>query len=655
MSPQNRVLVLLLLFSLIVPASHAQKGKSLNRKVPTPNGPGVPELIYGVTTSNTLISFNSAAPGTILSNVAITGLQTGENVLGIDFRPATRQLFALGSTSRVYTINQTTGAATAVNGPFTPTLIGTSFGWDFNPVPDRIRVVSDADQNIRLNPDTGLLAGQDINLAFAAGDPNVGVNPNVVGSAYNNNFAGTTSTTLYDIDSNLDILAIQNPPNNGTLNTVGALGFNTSDLVGFDISRATATAYASLTAPAATGSALFSVNLTTGAVTLIGNIGAGSVMVRDISVPMGAVAGELIISEFRLRGPSGVNDEFVEIYNPAAVSLTVATIDGSAGFALAASDGVARFVIPNGTVIPSHGHYLGANSVAYSLGTHPAGNGTTATGDATYTTDIGDNVGIALFNTSNAANFNLANRLDAVGSSTEANTIYKEGTGYPAIAGVAIDYSFFRNLKSGLPQDTNNNFASGAPEPVSATPQNDFVFADTSGLLTAAGQRLGAPGPENLSSPIQRNSTIKASLIAPCMSSSSSPNRVRTGSGNSGTLELRRRFTNNTGSTVTRLRFRIVDITSFPFTVPFADLRAVTSTTTSITEPCGATMVTLNGLTLETPPAQSLGGGFNSSLSAGTVTLGTPLAPGASISVNFLLNIAQAGTFRFFVNVEALP
>src|SRR4030095_12711058 len=112
--------------------------------------------------------------------------------------------------------------------------------------------------------------------------------------------------------------------------------------------------------------------------------------------------------------------------------------------------------------------------------------------------------------------------------------------------------------------DTGNNFASGAAEPPSTTPQNDFVFADPTATLTAAGQRLGAPGPENLSSPIQRNATIKASLVAPCVSSSLPPNRVRTGSGNSGTLELRRKFTNNTGSPVTRLRFRIVDITTLP-------------------------------------------------------------------------------------------
>ncbi len=93
-------------------------------------------------------------------------------------------------------------------------------------------------------------------------------------------------------------------------------------------------------------------------------------------------APPLIISEFRLRGLSGSFDEFIEIYNNSDSAVTVNATDLTAGFALAASDGVARFIIPNGTVIPARGHYLGVNSVSYSLASYPAGNGTTANGDA---------------------------------------------------------------------------------------------------------------------------------------------------------------------------------------------------------------------------------------------------------------------------------
>jgi hypothetical protein len=381
-------------------------------------------------------------------------------------------------------------------------------------------------------------------------------------------------------------------------------------------------------------------------------------------------AGQLIISEFRVRGPNGANDEFIEIYNNSGAdhTVTAAVTDGSDdGYAVAASNGVARCVIPNGTVIPNRGHYLCVNSVGYSLASYPAGNGTTATGDATYTTDIPDNAGIAIFNNSvGGGDFSLANRMDAVGSTSEANTLYKEGTGYPALTPFSIDYSFYRDDcgKSGsittfgactisTPKDTNNNAA-------------DFIFVDTNGTSAGAGQRLGAPGPENLSSPIQRNASFAVNFLDECVAGASPPNRVRdftsdpANNSTFGTLDLRRTIVNNTGGNVTRLRFRVIDLTTFPAPSGIADLRPRTSTAVVVTvdrTPCGSgtSNVTVNGTTLEQPPSQPNGGGFNSSLSAGTVTLATPLANGASIDVRFLLGIQQTGSFKFYFNVEALP
>ena len=375
--------------------------------------------------------------------------------------------------------------------------------------------------------------------------------------------------------------------------------------------------------------------------------------------------GGLVISEFRVRGPNGANDEFIELANYSGSDHTVA--GGGTGYAVAASNGVARCVVPNGTVIPNRGHYLCVNSVGYSLASYPAGNGTTATGDATYTTDIPDNAGIAIFNTSVAADFVLANRLDAVGSTSEANTLYKEGTGYPALVPFSIDYSFYRDNcgkggsittfgacpTGGLLKDTNNNAA-------------DFVFVDTNGTSAGAGQRLGAPGPENLSSPIQRNASFAVNLLDVCVAPASPPNRVRdftsdpANNSTFGTLDIRRTIVNNTGGNVTRLRFRVLDLTTFPAPSGIADLRPRTSTSVVVTvdrPPCGSgtSNVTVNGTTLEQPPSQPNGGGFNSSMSAGTVTLATPIANGASVDVRFLLGIQQTGSFKFFFNVEALP
>jgi len=382
-------------------------------------------------------------------------------------------------------------------------------------------------------------------------------------------------------------------------------------------------------------------------------------------VPNGAVpTGNIIISEFRVRGPNGANDEYVELYNAGGSDHTVS--GGGTGYAVAASDGVARCIIPNGTVIPNRGHYLCVNSVGYSLASYAAGNGTTATGDATYTTDIPDNAGIAIFSTSVAVDFTLANRLDAVGSTSEANTNYKEGTGYPALTPFSINYSFYRDLcgKSGSittfgpctltgPKDTNNNAA-------------DFVFVDTNGTSAGAGQRLGSPGPENLSAPIERNASVAVTALDVCVAAASPPNRVRdfasdpANNSTFGTLDIRRTLTNNTGGNVTRLRFRIIDITTFPAPSGIADLRPRTSTDLVVTvdrPPCGSgtSNVTVRGTTLEEPPSQPNGGGFNTSMSAPTVTLATPLANGATIDLRLLLGIQQTGNFKIYFNAELLP
>jgi Domain of unknown function (DUF4394) len=243
---------------------------------------------YALTPSNALLGFRTSNADRIRSQVSVTGLQAGESLVGIDFRPATGRLYGVGSTSRVYTIDPMTGAAVAIGtAPFTPALDGTEFGVDFNPQVDRLRVVSNSGQNLRINPDTGAVVptGPDKPLMFASNDRNAGKSPNVVGAAYTNNFAGTTSTLLNDIDSKLDILASQNPPNDGTLNTVGVLGVDTGDLVGFDINtnqkRSRETALAAL--QRSNGARLYAIDLQTGKARDRGPIGSGS-SVRDIAL-----------------------------------------------------------------------------------------------------------------------------------------------------------------------------------------------------------------------------------------------------------------------------------------------------------------------------------------------------------------------------------
>lgn len=201
--------------------------------------------VFALTAGNQLLRFNEARPDRILGQVALSGLAAGEQMLGIDFRPANQQLYGVSSASQLYLIDSTSGAASKIGGVFAiPLNFSSEIGIDFNPTVDRIRLVTDNGQNLRVNPDTGAVVDADPNtptidpdgaLAYAGTDVNAGKTANVVAAAYTNNFAGATATVLYNIDSDLDILVTQNPPNAGTLNTVGALQVDASDVVGFDI------------------------------------------------------------------------------------------------------------------------------------------------------------------------------------------------------------------------------------------------------------------------------------------------------------------------------------------------------------------------------------------------------------------------------------
>ena len=236
----------------------------------------VPFVYYVVDNTNALTIYS----GTSVSTKSITGLQSGETVLGIDFRPVNGQLYALGSTSRLYTINTSNGAATVVGGaPFATPLAGTDFGFDFNPTVDRIRVISNTGQNLRLHPETGALVMADGNLNGAA--------TNGTATAYTNNFAGATATTMYVINHETGRLYRQDPPNNGTLIDIGPLnvagGFEAGN--GFDIGGMSNTAYAVLRSGGT--SRVYTVDVTTGAASPVNAAGTPPGTMRGFAVGLG--------------------------------------------------------------------------------------------------------------------------------------------------------------------------------------------------------------------------------------------------------------------------------------------------------------------------------------------------------------------------------
>lgn len=260
------------------PAAPEDPGAGL--AFPSPTDPPAVELPqgYAVDDKSQLVKFPLGAPG-LTTTMAIEGLVDGEKIVGLDIRPADKKIYALGTTSRIYTIDKQTAQATLVSqSPFTPALAGQGWGMDFNPVVDKIRVVTEFDQNLRIDPATGqvVMNTADAMLTFAPGDPNAGQSPALVGAAYTNSVSpAPKTTTLYGIDATRDLLVKVANPNDGKVQTIGNLGVIVADdTLGFDI-RGTeeTTLEAYLAMRVGTKNNLYRVDLATAKLTLVAAVG----------------------------------------------------------------------------------------------------------------------------------------------------------------------------------------------------------------------------------------------------------------------------------------------------------------------------------------------------------------------------------------------
>ncbi len=278
--------------------------------------------------NNTLTSVAAASPGTTTRSVAIGGLGAGQTLNGFDYRPANpRLLYGVSNTGQTYAINGFTGAATAVGTPAAAaaTAAGTGVGIDFNPTVDRIRYVTTTGTDLRLNPINGAVAATDGRPAYAGIDANAGQTATIAGSAYTNNVAGATATTLYEIDTRGGIgaarLVTQGnasvSPNTGILFTVGSTGVTTTNAVGFDIAPA-GTAYATLTSPTTGVTSLYTVNLGTGAATLVGAL-AGNTTYSGLAVQLASFQSMGLTANQQAVG--GVLDNFTGIPNDNTLAL----------------------------------------------------------------------------------------------------------------------------------------------------------------------------------------------------------------------------------------------------------------------------------------------------------------------------------------------
>jgi Domain of unknown function (DUF4394) len=241
-------------------------------------------VLFATDSGGNLLCFKAGSPRKVTSK-PISGLPVGVSLEGIDFRPATGDLYALGSDRVVYRLNPKTAIAVAEGPAFESApaaLLGDRIGFDFNPTVDKIRVTSDADDNLRLNPDEGSLLSNDTRLTP------MGVT--VVGSAYANSsftaFATRPATTeLYalDIASRPDTLWIQRPANAGTLISPLPLNVDLGADAGFDIAGADNVGYVAGTQSSRDGAELWIVDLATGKSRSLGEIGKRPVAITGLA------------------------------------------------------------------------------------------------------------------------------------------------------------------------------------------------------------------------------------------------------------------------------------------------------------------------------------------------------------------------------------
>jgi uncharacterized repeat protein (TIGR01451 family) len=372
--------------------------------------------------------------------------------------------------------------------------------------------------------------------------------------------------------------------------------------------------------------------------------------------PPPLAAHEVLISEFRLSGPGGNSDEFIEFYCNRDTDCDLGSSSIRAydplnrGTEIDPSFGDFSYTFPPNTIIPARHYLLVATVGQYSLGTYASPDFNV--NNAMFPDFFIDNEGIQLIGADEPI------VLDSVGFIGGGNDgQYIEGTGLQRATSArpADQYAYVRKRTietNGLPQDTDNN-------------ANDFVLVSVTGAphpgITAP-PVLGAPGPQGRNSPRSYSNTqFPSSLVEPSVDKALPPNRVRVGVGDSGTLSIRRTVTNNTNQSFNYLRFRVIEITTLNSPNPFSgqsELRLITSPEAASfinTEPRS---VVIKGTILEydsgTEPVQPNGGGLNSTVYADLGEDG-PVLPGETLDVQFLLNVVRAGLYQFYVYVEGVP
>lgn len=235
---------------------------------------------YALTSTGTLIRFDTKDPTKIVGEVTLSGLSSGQSLVQIDYRPADGTLYGITSDNDLATVDPSSGAVTLVNGtPFTTTALPSpAMSWD--PNSDQLRVIT-TQYNLRINAD-GTLNTTATKTAFDSQDTNNGKTPQLVAIGYNNHVASAASTTLYALDlTTQSLVRVGNADaastasvDSGLLHTIGSLGVSFGSNAALNIEIASGTAYAVLQRSGGSAS-LYTIDLPTGAAASIGAVGSG--------------------------------------------------------------------------------------------------------------------------------------------------------------------------------------------------------------------------------------------------------------------------------------------------------------------------------------------------------------------------------------------
>lgn len=239
------------------------------------------ELAVGLAANNQIISFDTSDPTQLINVKKVLNLGDSEQLIGIDYRPEDRSLYGITDSNKVYRVDVASGAASQVS-TLNAALKGVNFAVDFNPVADRVQVISDRDQNLSVDASTGITV---INgdIKFALSNLNRTPNPNVTAAAFTNSFKGASSTRLFAVETDNDLL-VEADWTSGTITPIGQLGIDVGAIAGMDISGQSGDAFGAFIKKGNSFSELYSLDLNSGAAKLLGTIGQGDLQVSDIAI-----------------------------------------------------------------------------------------------------------------------------------------------------------------------------------------------------------------------------------------------------------------------------------------------------------------------------------------------------------------------------------